>query len=352
MKEQIAIVYQAGNVPEKDGIVKPMKPGGYSDSGADIAYSLRRNNVTVITPVTNPEITHDYDWVFPDTAEGIQDAINSGANIIWLNTVLYENHPIKQFLDKGIAVVGQAPEYADRYDDKLVANKLLKEHGLPIPEFVHITANNVTDFTDIHLNFPVVAKPIRGRGSEGVTLVQTKAALQQILDAMFASQKFGNALYVEAYLPGDELTITVMPPGMYTINGTTVRKSAYWSLRPVKRFNHVDGIAPYNGTVAVVNNSISLNPEEIAGNTQIQKVCTACEKAAQLVQAKAPIRIDCRADSDGKYYLFDLNMKPNMTGASRPHRTDQDSLTALAVRSTGWSFDELTLNMMKQHWQQ
>ncbi|WP_244614437.1 hypothetical protein [Elizabethkingia argenteiflava] len=51
----------------------------------------------------------------------------------------------------------------------------------------------------------------------------------------------------------------------------------------------------------------------------------------------------------GEYLLFDLNMKPNMTGASRPHRQDQDSLTALAARKIGWNFDDLIINMLSQH---
>jgi hypothetical protein len=40
--QNIAILYQAQLPPFKNGIQKPMKPGGYSDSGADIAYELIR----------------------------------------------------------------------------------------------------------------------------------------------------------------------------------------------------------------------------------------------------------------------------------------------------------------------
>ena len=123
----------------------------------------------------------------------------------------------------------------------------------------------------------------------------------------------------------------------------------YWSLPPVRRFNHHNGIAPYNGVVAVINNSEVLSDEHL-NSEQIKKLCLQCETAAQLVNAKAPIRIDCRQNSEGHYYLFDLNMKPNMTGTSRLHRADQDSLTALAARKIGWSFDDLILNMLYQRW--
>lgn len=350
MTEKVAIIYQKETPPERNGIIKPMKPGGYSDSGADIAYSLQRQNIHIITPVENPKIESDLDWVFPDNAKGIQSAIDSGANIIWLNTVLYKGHPIEAFIKKGISVVGQIPENVDLYDDKWVANDLLKAHQLPIPKSVIITQKNSTGYK-LDFPFPAVAKPIRGRGSQGVTVVNNREELNVIIDEMFSSQNYGNALYVEEFLSGQEVTVTVMPKGKYIIHGDIVTKNDDWSLPPVKRFNHENGIAPYNGTVAVINNSKVLTDEELQ-QTDIKELCSQCEKAAELVNAKAPIRIDCRTDPDGKYFLFDLNMKPNMTGVSRPHRPEQDSLTALAARKIGWTFDDLILNMLNQHWKE
>ncbi|UZT99175.1 ATP-grasp domain-containing protein [Chryseobacterium fluminis] len=345
---RVAVLYQSQAPPPKNGITKPMKAGGYADSGADIAFSLRRHQTEIVTPSEAPSVNHDLDWVFPDTREGIQLAIEKGANVIWLNTVLYAGHPIENFTDMDISVVGQIPRNVDIYDDKLVTNQLLKKHHLPIPRSVMITADNATDF---HLEFPypVVAKPIRGRGSQGVTLVQSREQLAIILGEMLGSKDYGHAIYAEEFLSGEELTVTVMTPGKYSINKQWIDKTGYWSLPPVRRFNHQNGIAPYNGTVAVIHNSEVLTENQLE-KTEIKQLLKECELAASLVNAKAPIRIDCRADCDGNYFLFDLNMKPNMTGASRPHRQDQDSLTAIAARKIGWSFDDLILNMLNQKW--
>ncbi len=334
--------------PERNGISKPMKPGGYSDSGADIAYSLRKQNVTVVTPIDVPKVESDLDWVFPDTVEGLQAAIDKGANTLWTNTILYSGHPIETFIEKGIAVVGQIPKNTDLYDDKLFTNQLLRSHHLPIPESVTITEATRTEYV-MNFSFPVVTKPIRGRGSQGVSLVQSKAELDRTINEMFHSRSFGSALYVEEFLSGEEVTLTVMPPGQYTIQGEKTEKTTHWSLPPVRRFNHENGIAPYNGTVAVINNSTVLSDEELQSDA-MKILGMECEKAARLVNAKAPIRIDCRANAQGDYFLFDLNMKPNMTGASRPHRQDQDSLTALAARKIGWTFDDLIINILHQKW--
>ena len=69
---RVAVLYQAQEPPIIGGIRKPMKPGGYADSGADIAYVLRQAGVPVATPVADPASTDDLGWVFPDTAAGIE----------------------------------------------------------------------------------------------------------------------------------------------------------------------------------------------------------------------------------------------------------------------------------------
>ncbi|WP_066225757.1 ATP-grasp domain-containing protein [Formosa haliotis] len=342
----IAILYQAQCPPSIDGVQKPMKPGGYSDSGADIAFQLIKNNIDVLTPIKNPNLNLDKDWVFPDTKNGIELALNHGANIFWLNTVLYKNHPIESFLDRGIEIVGQIPETVGVFDDKMVTNNLLKSNQIPIPKNELITSTN---FNDLSLDFPLVLKPIRGRGSQGVTKIDSQNELIACLNKLFSEGTFGNLAYVEPFLNGQEITITVMPKGNYIINNTEEFFSRPWCLPAVKRFNHNNGIAPYNGVVAVMENSEVLSDDELLTN-EIQEVYKHCIKAAELIEIKAPIRIDCRANKQGKYFLFDLNMKPNMTGPSRPHRKNQDSLTLLSARKIGWNYFDLLSNILNLKW--
>lgn len=345
---KIAVLYQKNPAPAVEGIVKPPKEGGYADSGADIAFSLKRQGFDVILPATRPDVFTDLDWVFPDTEEGIKEGIDLGVDTFWLNTVLYRQHPIEKFMNLGLSVVGQIPALVDLYDDKIRTNVLLKNNGLNIPAYRVISAEKL-DGLNLDLAFPLVVKPIRGRGSQGVKLVPSEKELVKVLREMFVAATFGDAVYVEEYLSGAEITISVMPPGRYQINGSEVTKAGYWCLPPVKRINHKEGIALYNGVVAVVQNSIVLEDSEVS-EPNVQTAMEMCESAARIVQSRAVIRIDCRADAEGKFFLFDLNMKPNMTGASRPHRSDQDSLTAIAARKIGWSFDDLVRNMLNQRW--
>lgn len=127
---KIAVLYQKNEPPVADGIKKPMKKGGYSDSGADIVYCLKENGEDVILPCENPDIYNDYDWVFPDTKDGIEQAIKKGADTFWLSTVLYDSNPIEMF--KGVCIVGQRPGDVSKYDDKFYTNDCLRREGLSV----------------------------------------------------------------------------------------------------------------------------------------------------------------------------------------------------------------------------
>ncbi len=346
-KLKVAILYQSKLPPTIDGIVKPMKEGGYSDSGADIALVIQQSDIQLITPVNSPKTENDYDWVFPDSEDGIKTAIEKGANLFWLNTVLYAEHPILKFKDKDLFIVGQNPQKVEIFDDKFFTNNLLREKLLPIPSSSLLS---IGEFGKDNIKYPIVIKPVRGRGSQGVLVVQNEKELKNGIINLISSNKYGNKVIVEEFLPGKEITITIMPPGPYSIKNKIVKKTHHWSLPPVERFNHIDGIAPYNGIVAVVNNSKIISNDEL-NSKEIKEISQKCELAAKIIGAQAPIRIDCRENRNNQYQIFDLNMKPNMTGASRKHRKDQDSLTMISAKGIGWSYKDLILNILSQHWE-
>lgn len=152
--------------------------------------------------------------------------------------------PIGQHADR-LRVVGQSPLCVDRYDNKDWVNTLLrKTGGFTMPRSWDIRDGSYpsADFLK-HLPYPVVAKPIRGRGSHGVKVCRTPEELAAHAKGLADEDA---AVMLEEFLQGEEGTVTVMPP---------TADKGYWALPLVSRFNHRDGIAPYNGTVAVTANS-------------------------------------------------------------------------------------------------
>lgn len=335
-----AVLYQIKEPPERDGLRKPMKKGGYSDSGADIAFTLKKAGINIITPSDDPRETEDLDWVFPDDREGILSAISKGADIFWLNTVLYDGHPIEEFIKKGYYIVGQDPSDVNKYDDKYYTNQMLLNSGL------HVVKEQIVDMsTIVNMNFPIVIKPIIGRGSQGVYVVKNEKEYKEKLKKLIHQKIYGKKLMIEPYLCNKEVTISVFLPGKYVVKGEEITKDDYWCLPVVERFNHIDGISPYNGKVAVTENS-----KAVANDHKLDLLCEECANAAKLFKIKSVIRIDCRQDSNGDYYIFDLNMKPNMTGAGRANRQNQDSLTMIASKAIGWEYRDLLLNMLATRW--
>lgn len=352
----VAILYQALPPPVIDGLRKDAKPGGYSDGGADIGFALRSRGVRVVTPAAAPDPAVALDWVFPDTVEGIAAAIAGGADTIWANTVLFAGHPLEA-VRAPIAIVGQEPAVMQRFDDKFATNRVLAEAGLPVAGSFLLSGTarpGVIALDDVAeaiaargMMFPLIVKPVRGRGSQGVTRVRDLAELVEAATALIAAATFGDVLMVEAYLPGEEMTITVLPPGARRPDGSV--GDGHHALRPVVRFDQPGGVAPYNGDVPVTANSTAL-PVDRRTEPAVRAMVAACEAAAAIVGSRSAIRIDCRADAAGVFQLFDLNMKPNMTGPGRPGRDDQDCLSAIAARADGWEYADLLLAMLGGRW--
>lgn len=354
---RVAVIYQALPPPLINGVRKDPKPGGYSDSGADIAFSLHQTGIDVATPVLMPDPANALDWVFPDTNDGLNAAVAAGANVIWANTVLFTGHPLTAHLHEKW-IVGQLPDRQQRVDDKFETNAFLRAAGFPVVPSILLSKTksslsvSLSDLSESALLahglvFPLVIKPVRGRGSQGVSRVHDRSALHRAATVLFDANLFGDLLIIEPYLEGQELTLTVLlaPP-----SASTEKLPPFpLVLPPVKRFNHADGIAPYNGAVAVTSNSLALTSADCL-DPRVQKIIHACAELFPQVGALAPIRIDCRADAVGNFYIFDVNMKPNMTGSGRPGREAEDSLSAIAARAFGWTYADLLRAMLERAW--
>lgn len=344
--DAIAILYQAHEPPVFGGILKPMKFGGYKDSGADIGFVLHKLG-KLVAPVQAPNPKEDLDWVFPDTKEGIQLAIEKGATCFWLNTLLYEGHPIEDFFKEEFRFIGQIPKLVGKHDDKHFTHEYLHEKGLPISKGIVVEKDTLA-LTPIP-PFPVVIKPIRGRGSKGVKVVHTQREYLIESLKLIDGKRFGNKIMVEQFLPNQEITLSVMPPGNYTAGGKEIQHKSPWPLPVVKRENHLKGIAPYSGIVPVSHNSHALDNQAHEA-PEIKEIVSHAIKVGELLEIKAPIRIDARQGEDRVFKIFDINFKPNMTGASREHRKRQDSLVMIAARALGWTYEDLLLNIAGQAW--
>ena len=194
------------------------------------------------------------------------------------------------------------------YDDKRYVNDWLRSTGhftMPQAWTLNRTAssNAAAQITALDLPFPIVAKPCRGRGSAGVKLCRTADELAKHVESLYLDS---SVVMLEEFLGGEEATVTVMPP-------SSSSSGEYWAMPVVTRFNHEDGVAPYNGNVAVTLNSRAVSAEAFAADGAYAEMARQCEGVARLLKVTAPIRIDVRRRKDEReapFVLFDVNMKP------------------------------------------
>ncbi|CAZ84261.1 unnamed protein product [Tuber melanosporum] len=310
---------------------------GYRDACADIAYavhSLNDPNTNIITPQPHPNPATEIDWSFPDTRRGILAAIAAGANTIWANTCLFADHPLTTVsLPPSTKLIANPPRVVHAVDDKAFTNKLLQRHGFSIPKSWLLEGDSGRSIELLSqliydLPYPVIVKPVRGRGSEGVQLIDGFVSMLDTLDDLF---KTYDVLLIEEFLEGEEGTVTVVPDG----------QGRFVALPIVQRFGQVAGVMPWNGHVPVTTNSTVLPVGEEDLWHRAAKI--ECQKAAELLKLTSITRIDIRRkdENGGKFFLFDVNPKPNLTGTGRPGRDSQDSLCAMAAREFGWEYPAL-----------
>jgi D-alanine-D-alanine ligase-like ATP-grasp enzyme len=239
-------------------------------------------------------------------------------------------------------VVGHPPCMVELHDDKHYVNQMLRDSGkftLPRGWLLEDDSSDLdTRLKSLDLRFPTVGKPVRGRGSHGVKVCHDLSELHSHVQSLF---KESSAIILEDYLAGEEATITVMPP--------SDADPSHRALPIVTRFNHANGVAPYNGIVPVTANSTAITAQQYVKDPTYQAIASECEQVAKLMGLTAIMRIDVRRFTDepgSKFALFDVNMKPNMTGPGRPGRDDQASLSAIAAEEAGWEYSRLLREML------
>jgi D-alanine-D-alanine ligase len=338
----IAVLHQAVTPPSLGGAVKPSNPFGYRDSSADIAFALAQAGCDVLTPASSPKPDVDADWTYPDTPEGITQAVADGAEILWANTSLFDEHPIAEFgSNNGLYVVGQPLDVVEKFEDKNVCQAAISAIGVPVPVQALVNPENApakgqveTAVSEKGLTFPIIVKPVRGRGSAGVKVVDSVAEAAEHIESLDGS-KFGSKFLIEEYLSGREMAVTVMPPGTYETPDGVHTEATHWPLPAIERTGHHGGVMPFSGVVPIQSNS-----KPAGDSDQLREFGQHCVRIAQFLRTNAPIRIDCREDSNGVIKAIDINMKPSMTGPGRPGREQMINLSAMSADEIGWNYTE------------
>ncbi len=222
-----------------------------------------------------------------------------------------ENGSIQGFLEElGIKYNGSGVLASALGMDKNISKILAQSIGIPTPKWQLF--NTLEDSLKYkHNSFPIVVKPNDGGSTIGLTIVHKASKMET---ALRYADNNGNGILIEDYIPGRELTVTIIGSKVYPIVEIVPSHESY-----DYECKYTEGMSDYKCPADF----------SIAQADSIQKMSL---DFYNLLQCKGYGRVDLRLDPDGNPWLLELNTLPGMTATS---------LVPKAVAAKGISFSKL-----------
>lgn len=199
----------------------------------------------------------------------------------------------------------------DKYLNKLIA----KDIGIKTPKAIIV--EKASSLTNINLDFPppYIVKPNNGGSSLGISKVEDAKDLPSALKDAF---KHDDKVLIEEFIPGKELTVTILGDKTYPVIEVRPKKGWY-----DYQNKYTKGSTEY------------ICPAEIPQDKS-SKVQLMAYNLFKRISGKVYGRVDFRYDGKDFYFL-EINTLPGMTSLS---------LTPMAVKAKGINFETLLLNII------
>ncbi|QBH97396.1 D-alanine--D-alanine ligase [Limnobaculum zhutongyuii] len=204
--------------------------------------------------------------------------------------------------------------------DKLRTKLLWQGSNLPVSPYVALSADQLaqvdSDAIIKQLGLPLIVKPSSEGSSVGMSKVNTAADLLPALKEAF---KHDTSVLIEKWLSGPEFTVAIL--------GDEVLPSI--RIQPAGVFYDYQAKYISDDTQYFCPSGLSDELE-----SQIRALAAAAYKA---VGCRGWGRVDVMQDSDGQFYLLEVNTAPGMTN---------HSLVPMAARQHGLSFSQLVVKIL------
>jgi D-alanine-D-alanine ligase len=281
-------------------------------SGAAIAAGLRERGYDVyeLDPADHPNFRDLADTLRKYGTELVFMGLHGGAG---------ENGELQAALDlAGFRYTGSGFKACALTMDKYVSKLMAMAEGIPCADHILMREDLLNDYNDPAdyegivdmLGLPVIVKPNDGGSSVGISRVEETSGLKA---AVKLALRYSSSALLESYIPGRELTATVLDGKALPVV----------EIRPLKGWYDYEN--KYNK-----GRSEYLAPAPIEESVA-QLVQLYAERLWQVFGLKGYARIDFRYDGDKPYFL-EVNTLPGMTPLS---------LTPMAAKAVGISFSEL-----------
>ena len=291
---------------------------GGVNSEKEISFHSGQRMVEAVQSLGHDATVVVYEGDLPGTVSALRDhdlvllALHGGDG---------EDGTVQTALDEaGLRYTGSPPAASRLAMDKHRAKERMLALGVPTAPWVRLEPGDMgpggrpdpalAAFLAAH-PYPVVVKP----NSEGSTVGLTIAGHPDDLPtALSLAGEFDDQVLVEAYVPGRELTVTVLHQRPLPIVEITPLHQAY-----DYECKYTEGMSSYSVPADL----------PLALTVAVQG---AAQRLYEGLGCRHYARVDFRLDPRGRFYCLELNTLPGMTSRS---------LTPMAAKAAGMSFEAL-----------
>ncbi len=342
-RTRIAVIYggdksAAGAVINQTVNRRPWK--SYQAVAEDIAAALRRVGLGEVHLIAD------------DMSLG--DRLRHHAiDMAWLNTAGVQgfhsvSHAAAMLEMFGVPYVGHDPLKAGMLDNKHIFKRDLTSLGLPTAPFMTWTQergpfqpelNSQFFQTFGHYRGPFIVKPVSGRASLHVHVVDQAAGLTDIVAKIYRATE--NDVLIEPYLVGREYCVSVCGP-VTAQDGHLFRRAEPFVFSAVERVLGPDEriFTSMDRRPITADRMRLLSPaEDTAELTRLHDLARTVYLEFNL---ESLVRIDLRADAVGRLCVLEANPKPDL---KRPSQS-VTSLVCAGLADNGMDYDDLVLSLL------
>ena len=298
-------------------------------SGAHVQEALQRLGHEVLALDAGPELIPELLAAKPDAA------------FIALHGRDGEDGTVQGLLEAvGTPYTGSGPASCMRCTDKLLAKHLMREAGVPTPDFHSLREASIKQIgaaaaiADIErgLGFPLVVKPAVGGSALGVKFARTSDELPGALVGAFS---YDGTVLIERYVKGRDLAVSVLDadPGA---QGATAATAAV-ALPIVEAVPREEEFYDYESRYEIGMTTF-VCPAELPSATTARAQELALS-VYELLGCHGVARVDLMLDQDsGELWVLETNVVPGLT---------ETSLLPQAADAAGIGFDDLVERVLQ-----